>query len=55
MEAALAVRNGDFSVRVEHQEQDELGMLGLTFNTMVQSLSEMYGQLELRVQEKTQE
>ena len=55
LEAALAVRNGDFSVRVEHQEQDELGMLGLTFNTMVQSLSEMYGQLELRVQEKTQE
>jgi two-component system nitrate/nitrite sensor histidine kinase NarX len=55
LEAALAVRKGDFSVRVDHQEQDELGMLGLTFNTMVQSLSEMYGQLELRVQEKTQE
>ena len=55
LEAALAVRKGDFSVRVVHQEEDELGMLGLTFNTMVQSLSEMYGQLELRVQEKTQE
>ena len=55
LEAALAVRKGDFSVRVVHQEEDELGMLGLTFNTMVQSLSEMYGQLELRVQERTQE
>lgn len=52
---ARAVRKGDFQVRAQHTQPDELGQLGAAFNTMVQDLSQMYANLEVRVEEKTEE
>ncbi len=52
---ARAVRKGDFQVRARHTQPDELGQLGAAFNTMVQDLSQMYANLEVRVAEKTEE
>lgn len=52
--AARAGR-GDFSVRVAHVGDDELGLLGRAFNTMTSDLSKMYGELEQRVEQKTEE
>lgn len=53
--SARIVRRGDFGVRVPQREQDELGQLGEAFNYMVEDLSQLYAQLENRVQEKTEE
>jgi two-component system nitrate/nitrite sensor histidine kinase NarX len=50
---AGAARHGDFSVRSKHLSEDELGQLGAAFNMMAEDLSEMYAQLEARVQKKT--
>lgn len=55
LECARAVRGGDFAVRAEHTETDELGQLGEAFNYMVRDLSQMYANLEARVTEKTDE
>lgn len=52
---ARAVRKGDFQVRARHTKPDELGQLGVAFNTMVKDLSQMYANLEVRVEEKTEE
>jgi len=52
---ARAVRKGDFQVRARHIQPDELGQLGSAFNTMVEDLSQMYANLEVRVAEKTEE
>ncbi|OIQ94627.1 nitrate/nitrite sensor protein NarX [mine drainage metagenome] len=52
---ARAVRKGNFQVRARHTQPDELGQLGAAFNTMVQDLSQMYANLEVRVEEKTEE
>ncbi|WP_428622107.1 histidine kinase [Sedimenticola sp.] len=50
---AQHARRGDFSVRVKHQQNDELGQLGSAFNGMADDLSKMYADLEDRVREKT--
>jgi two-component system nitrate/nitrite sensor histidine kinase NarX len=53
--AARAAGRGDFSRRVEHTTEDELGVLGSAFNNMADNLSRAYGELEERVQQKTAE
>lgn len=53
LRAAEAVRRRDFSWRIEHTVDDELGRLGATFNLMAKDLSQTYEDLESRVQEKT--
>lgn len=53
MSAASDIRKGDFSVRTSVKSEDELGQLSLAFNTMSETLSEMYADLENRVREKT--
>jgi two-component system nitrate/nitrite sensor histidine kinase NarX len=53
--AARAAGVGDFSHRVEHTTDDELGVLGHAFNNMADNLSRAYGELEARVQQKTAE
>jgi len=53
--AARAAGRGDFSHRVEHTTEDELGVLGTAFNNMADNLSRAYGELEERVQQKTAE
>ncbi|MBS0368222.1 MAG: HAMP domain-containing protein [Proteobacteria bacterium] len=53
--SARIVRRGDFGVRIPPREPDELGQLGEAFNYMVEDLSQLYAQLENRVQEKTEE
>ena len=50
-----AVRRGDFSMRMSHVGEDELGRLGTAFNTMSEELSKIYGELEARVQTKTRD
>jgi two-component system nitrate/nitrite sensor histidine kinase NarX len=53
MFAAREVRKGNFDVRATVKQDDELGQLGTAFNTMSENLSEMYAELEHRVQQKT--
>ena len=55
LKAARSVSRGSFSVRVSHTGRDELGQLGLAFNTMVEEIANMYAHLEDKVEEKTQE
>lgn len=50
-----AVRRGDFSVRMSHVGEDELGRLGTAFNTMSEELSKIYAELEERVKSKTRD
>ena len=50
---ARAARRGDFSIRSNYLEEDELGQLGQSFNVMAEDLSKMYADLEERVREKT--
>lgn len=50
---ARAMRRGDFSRRIRHTGEDELGQLGGAFNLMAQDLSRSYEELEQRVQDKT--
>lgn len=52
--SARIVQRGNFDVRVPRREPDELGQLGEAFNFMVEDLSRIYGELENRVQEKTE-
>jgi two-component system, NarL family, nitrate/nitrite sensor histidine kinase NarX len=54
LRAAEAVRRRDFSWRIQHTGDDELGHLGVTFNLMAQDLSQTYGDLEARVRKKTE-
>ncbi len=51
--AAEKARHGDFSARVSHTSEDELGRLGNAFNVMSADLSRKYADLEARVREKT--
>jgi two-component system nitrate/nitrite sensor histidine kinase NarX len=46
-------RRGDFSGRTRYTGDDELGRLGAALNLMAEGLSQIYGALEQRVQEKT--
>jgi two-component system, NarL family, nitrate/nitrite sensor histidine kinase NarX len=55
LQAAKTVSQGSFSARVEHVSNDELGQLGCAFNTMVEEIAGMYGHLEEKVEEKTEE
>mgnify|MGYP000527038053 CR=1 FL=1 len=55
VDAAKAARRGDFSVRVEAENPDELGTLADAFNVMAEDLSAMYKNLAFRVEEKTEE
>ncbi len=50
---AEKARHGDFSARVAHTRDDELGRLGHAFNVMSEDLSRKYADLEARVREKT--
>jgi len=52
---AERVRQGDFSRRIDHTANDELGRLGHAFNLMAEDLSKMYADLEQRVQRKTED
>ena len=53
LELAERARSGDFSLRTPYAGEDELGRLGNAMNLMSASLSDLYGQLELRVAIKT--
>lgn len=55
VDAANAIARGDFSARATHIGQDELGRVGLAFNFMADELSKLYGSLEQRVSEKTEQ
>lgn len=50
---ARKVRDGDLSSRVVIENKDELGLLAQAFNSMSDSLSEVYAGLEDRVNRKT--
>jgi len=50
---AERARRGDFSARVRHSGEDELGRLGRAFNVMAEDLSKKYDDLEARVRDKT--
>lgn len=51
--SAERARRGDFSARVRHSGEDELGRLGHAFNVMAEDLSKIYDDLESRVRDKT--
>ena len=53
LRGAERARKRDFSFRTSHTGKDELGQLGLAFNTMAEDLSCIYTELEERVQQKT--
>ena len=53
--SADRARRGDFSTRVDATGPDELGRLGSAMNLMSEGLSALYGALEQRVAEKTQD
>ncbi len=48
-------RRGDFTGRTRFRGHDELGRLGSAMNRMAEDLSRLYGDLEQRVAEKTQD
>ena len=50
---AQAMRTGDFSRRIRHTGDDELGQLGGAFNLMARDLSRSYDELGQRVLDKT--
>lgn len=50
---AARIARGDFTARIRNPRDDELGQLGLSFNTMAEELSKLYRGLEQRVAEKT--
>jgi signal transduction histidine kinase len=54
-EVADAIGQGDFSRRVEIQSRDEIGRLAESVNRMGGLLQRSYGNLEKRVQERTEE
>lgn len=53
VDIAHRARRGDLSVRVQHVDNDELGVLGQAFNLMAADLSVLYTDLEQRVAEQT--
>ena len=48
-----ALRQGDWSTRVEVDSDDEFGQLSAGFNDMARTLQSLYGSLEEKVREKT--
>lgn len=55
LKAAKTVSQGSFTARVQHVTNDELGRMGLAFNTMIGEIANMYAHLEDKVEEKTRE
>ncbi len=55
LSCADGLRRGDLSIRADHTGEDELGLLGRTFNTVSEDLCSLYRDMEKRVQEKTVE
>ncbi len=53
LEAARRAQDGDLSSRVSYTSNNEIGLLGDTFNTMASNLEEHQRYLERQVQEKT--
>src|SRR3989344_3526426 len=47
------IAKGDFTKRVEVKSKDEIGQLGISFNTMTGKLQELYKNLDNKVKEKT--
>jgi two-component system, NarL family, nitrate/nitrite sensor histidine kinase NarX len=54
-EAALRISNGELQQQIPANGDDELALLGKTFNQMSASLSQTYNELESRVEARTQE
>lgn len=52
-EAARRIGQGDFSQKVDIDNQDELDLLATTINQMSTDLGQIYGELEARVASKT--
>lgn len=52
---AERLARGDLLHRVTQQREDEIGRLAVVFNKMADELSDMYGSLESRVQERTRQ
>ncbi|WP_090729485.1 ATP-binding protein [Neptunomonas qingdaonensis] len=53
VQMARRASRGDLTARVEYESQDELGVLGDSFNHMAEELSKIYTDLEQRVERKT--
>jgi Signal transduction histidine kinase, nitrate/nitrite-specific len=53
VDATQRFRRGDFKVRVNHQSEDELGQLAMSFNTMAETIEESHRTLESQVRQKT--
>jgi signal transduction histidine kinase len=53
--AAEDIAAGDLTRHVKTGDRDEIGRLGLAFNTMVDKVADGYHQLDARVQERTAE
>ncbi len=47
--------DGDFSQRAAVRSRDEIGLLGRAFNHMAEELSDLYRQLEAKVEERTRQ
>lgn len=54
-ESATNVAEGNLTVRVPLESDDEIGVLAATFNDMTEKLSESYANLENRVAERTEQ
>ncbi len=54
VDVAGDIRNKKFSVRVDHESDDELGLLSETFNNMSADLAKGYELLQQQVKQKTQ-
>jgi len=54
-EMAIRVKHGELGERIDIESHDELGVLAESFNSMSEALSEMYDDLEKKVEEKTRE
>lgn len=52
--AARRIGQGDFTSRIQPQQNDELGVLAGTINKMSDAIGYMYGSLEKRVDQQTQ-
>ena len=54
-ETSKPIGEGDFNQKTNISGNDELALLGAVFNQMIDSLADMYSDLETRVKERTQE
>lgn len=55
LSAASRVRDKDFSAKAHHTDQDELGQLGLAFNTMVSEIATTYNNQNQLISDRTRE